>query len=124
MAENIDQLSGSRLLEGSMSMEEALLSEDGYTAVSARFAVSTVHRGICDLINTELNRPDMDPTALLIGAADYMLQLHASLAATLINADAADTVTQLFQEVFNIKYRRHFIDTAREVHNGFPEVPA
>lgn len=104
-----------RLLPGSMSDEEALTCDDPITAFIARLSVSNVHAELTSFVNAEFRRPGANANHMLIGMAAYMIQMHASLAARLYEVDMADSVAAQFQAVFDQTYRKHFIDSAKEL---------
>ncbi|WP_458384922.1 hypothetical protein [Rhizobium pisi] len=68
-----------------------------------------------DFINAEIGRPGADINHMLIGMAAYFMQMHASLAASFLDADAVDAVVAQFQAVFDRTYRGHFVDSAKEL---------
>lgn len=107
--------SNKRLLPGSMSDEDALTCDDPITAFIARLSVSRVHDDLTAFVNSEIHRPGADLNHMLIGMAAYMIQMHASLAASFFEEDMADSVAGQFKGVFDQTYRRHFIDSAKEM---------
>lgn len=109
MTENV------RLLPGSMSEVDALTCDDPITSLVARMSVSTVHTGMVDFINSEIERPNAAVDNILIGIAAYMIQMHASFAAYFLKADRADDVLAQFQAVVDRTYREHFVDSAKEL---------
>ncbi|MEQ1407731.1 hypothetical protein ABK249_22685 [Neorhizobium sp. Rsf11] len=104
-----------RLLPGSMSEVDALTCDDPITSLIARMSVSNVHAGLVEFINSEIKRPNANADHMLIGMAAYMIQMHASFAAYLVDAERADDVVGQFQAVVDRTYREHFVDSAKEL---------
>jgi len=104
-----------RLLPGSMSDVDALTCDDPITAFIARLSVSKVHDELTDFVNAEIQRPGADVNHMLIGMAAYMVQMHASLAASFFYEDMSESVAAQFQAVFEKTYRMHFVDSAKEL---------
>ncbi|MDX0249753.1 hypothetical protein GOC31_13635 [Sinorhizobium meliloti] len=104
-----------RLLPGSMSELDALTCDDPITSLIARMSVSTVHESLVKFVNSEIQRPGANVDHMLIGIAAYMMQMHASFAATFVDADRADDVVAQFQAVLDRTYREHFVDSAKEL---------
>lgn len=104
-----------RLLPGSLSEMDALTCDDPITALIARLSVSTVHESLVKFVNSEIQRPGANIDHMLIGIAAYTMQMHASFAATFVDADRADDVVAQFQAVFDRTYREHFVDSAKEL---------
>lgn len=104
-----------RLLPGSLSDEDALTCDDPITAFIARLSVSKVHDELTDFVNAEIHRPEANVNHILIGMAAYMVQMHASLAASFFDVEMSDSVAAQFQAVFDRTYREHFVDSAKEL---------
>ena len=104
-----------RLLPDSLSEVEALTCEDPITSLIARLSVSPVSSNLADFVNAEMERPNPCVNHILIGMAAFMVQMHASLAAYMIDGEHADAVLAQFQAVVDKTYRSHFVDSAKEV---------
>ncbi|MBB3453937.1 hypothetical protein FHT86_002193 [Rhizobium sp. BK313] len=104
-----------RLLPGSMSEVDALTCDDPIAALIARLSVTAVPAALADFINAEAQRPGADVNHILIGTAAFMVQMHSSCAAYMIDAQHVDVVLAQFQAVVDRTYRSHFVDSANEV---------
>ncbi|MCM2294781.1 hypothetical protein NAC44_20860 [Allorhizobium sp. BGMRC 0089] len=104
-----------RLLPGSMSEEDALTCDDPITSLIARLTVSNAHSGLTNFFNAEVGRPNATVDHILIGVAAWMMQMHASFAAYLLEADRVEDVAGQFQSIFDQIYRTHFVDSVKEL---------